>query len=190
MPQGLTLAGLSVGFVNVHYPVVAGFLILHLSQYGNSGPGAFSSYAAVILCSRLFLGGLPDRMHPAALFNIGLACMSVGLLLIAWGPPPIVAIFAAGLLGFGFSFPWSCVATTILKRTANGDRGSVISVLSAFYDAFVGASSFAAGFIADRFGYSAAFTMAAAALFLSAILARRLFAIPEHAAEPELVEQL
>jgi predicted MFS family arabinose efflux permease len=115
--------------------------------------------------------------------------MAAGLLLLAWGPPPAIAVAAAGLLGFGFSFPWSSVATKILKQTAEGDRGSVIGLLSAFYDAFVGTSSFAAGFVAQRFGYAQAFVMAAMGLAVSAVLARMLFAIP--AEEPvELEERL
>ncbi|MBL8174628.1 MAG: MFS transporter, partial [Bryobacterales bacterium] len=175
-PQGFWHAGLSVGFVNVHYPVVAGFLILHLSSYGNSGPAAFSAYAAVILTSRLFLGGLPDRLPPRALFFGGLGCMAAGLVLLSMGPRPVVAVFAAGLLGFGFSFPWSCVATTILRRTAPGDRGQVIGGLSAFYDAFVGGGSFAAGFLSHRFGYPSAFLMGAGCLIFSAVIANGLFA--------------
>lgn len=184
MPKGLLLAGLSVGFVNVHYPVIAGFLILHLAQHGNSGPASFTAYAGVILFSRLFLGGLPDRMRPDRLFYVGISCMFVGLLVLASGPPPVVAVLATGFLGFGFSFPWSAVATTILKRTAEGDRGSVIGLLSAFYDAFVGTSSFLAGFVAHQFGYAQAFVMAASALLLSAVLARKMFTV----AAPDGVE--
>ena len=101
--------------------------------------------------------------------------MALGLVAIAWGPTPQIAVAATGLLGFGFSFPWSCVATTVLKRTPPGDRGSVISALSAYYDAFVGASAFIAGLVADRFGYSATFAMAAASLIVAAILGRMLF---------------
>jgi MFS family permease len=175
MPPGLAIAGLSVGFVNVHYPVITGFLVLHLSRYGDSGPASFSAYAAVILLSRLFLGGLPDRLKPGVLYHSGLACMALGLVAIAWGPTPKIAVAATALLGFGFSFPWSCVATTVLKRTPPGDRGSVISALSAYYDAFVGASAFIAGLVADRFGYSATFAMAAASLIVAAILGRMLF---------------
>ena len=46
----------------VHYPVVAGFLILHLANHGNSGPMAFSAYAGFMLLARFFFGGLPDHM--------------------------------------------------------------------------------------------------------------------------------
>ena len=58
--------------MNVQYPVVAGFLILHLQRSGNAGPTALTAYAAMILLSRFFLGGLPDRIHPAYTFYGGI----------------------------------------------------------------------------------------------------------------------
>jgi MFS family permease len=167
--SSLLLPGLAIGFVNIHYPVIAGFLILHLAQHGNSGPEAFSAYALLILFSRFFLGGLPDRIHPAIMFYIGLATMATALVLIAYAPPPLYAIAAAALLGFGFSFPWSAVASTVLRRTPAETHGSVISILSAFYDFFVGTSALVAGRVADKHGYPAAFIMAAVALIGSAI---------------------
>jgi hypothetical protein len=55
-----------------------------------------------------------------------------------------------------------------------------VSVLSAFYDLFVGMSSFSAGLLANRFGYSAAFLMAIAALAAAAIAGRFVFTGKEH----------
>jgi MFS family permease len=169
VPTSLIGPGLAIGFVNMHYPVITGFLILHLAKHGNSGPAAFSAYAGVILLSRFFLGGLPDRFQPAITFYFGLVAMAVGLSGIALAPGPTAAIGMTALLGFGFSFPWSAVASVVLRRTAPGSRGSVVSVLSAFYDLFVGISSFAAGAIAGHWGYPAAFWMAAMALSASAV---------------------
>jgi MFS family permease len=169
-------AGFAVGFVNVHYPVITGFLILHLANHGNSGPAAFSTYAGLVLLSRFFLGGLPDRISPRVTYYGGLASMAVGLTLLAIGPPPPIALLAAALLGFGFSFPWASIASTVLRRIPSHERGSSVSVLSAFYDLFVGISSFSAGLIANRFGYSAAFAMAALALVVAAIAGRGVFA--------------
>ncbi|MEO7653459.1 MAG: MFS transporter [Bryobacteraceae bacterium] len=175
IPRSLIAPGIAIGFVNVHYPVVAGFLVLHLSQYGNSGSAAFSAYAIFILMSRFFLGGLPDRIHPAITYYGGLTAMAVGLLVIAGGPAPGVAVAATALLGLGFSFPWSSVASTILRRTPVRERGSALGVISAFFDLFVGISSFAAGAVAKRFGYSAAFVMASVALCAAAIAGRFIF---------------
>ncbi len=168
-PPGLLAPGLTIGFVNVHYPVFTGFLILHLAKHGNAGPAAFSAYAIVILVSRFFLGGLPDRIHPAITFYGGLVSMAVGLIVIAAGPPPVLAVAAAATLGFGLSFPWSAVGATVLKRAAVNERASSLGILTASYDLFVGVSSFAAGAVATRFGYGTAFLGAAGALLLAAI---------------------
>lgn len=164
----LIMPGLAVGFVNVHYPVITGFLVLHLARYGNSGFAAFTAYAAAMMTSRFFLGGLPDRLHPRVTFYFGLTCMSVALLALASGPRPIVAVASAALLGLGFSFPFSSIASTVMRRSPNHERGVAVGTLSAFYDFFVGSGSFAAGAVATRFGYSATFVMAASALVASA----------------------
>jgi MFS family permease len=175
IPTSLISPGLAVGLVNVHYPVVTGFLILHLARFGNSGPIAFSTYALLILLSRFFLGGLPDRMHPAFTYYGGLVAMALGLSVLAIGPRPAWAISSTALLGFGFSFPWSAVATTVLRRIPSNERGSAVGVLSAFVDLFVGISSFVAGALANRFGYSAAFTIGAVALLAAAFAGRFVF---------------
>jgi MFS family permease len=174
-------AGIAVGFVNVHYPVITGFLILYLARHGNSGPAAFSTYAGFVLLSRFFLGGLPDRIHPRITYYTGLACMALGLGILATGPARAGAVIGAGLLGFGFSFPWASVASTVLRATPVGERGSAVSLLSAFYDLFVGISAFSAGFIANTFGYAATFLMAIAAVGAAAIAVRFVFVSKEPA---------
>jgi MFS family permease len=175
LPRSILAPGIAIGFVNVQYPVIAGFLILHLKSHGNSGPIAFSAYAGMILLSRFFLGGLPDRIEPYITYFGGLIFMAVGLLALAAGPGPVAAVGATALLGFGFSFPWSSIASTVLRRTPSAERGSAVGILSAFYDLFVGLSSFAAGWVAHQFGYAAAFFMAAIALIAAAIAGRFVF---------------
>ena len=174
--RSLIAPGIAVGFVNVHYPVITGFLILYLSSRGNGGPAAFSTYAGFILLSRFFLGGLPDRIDGRITFYTGLVCMLAGLGILATGPRPVGAVAGAALLGFGFSFPFASVASTVLRHTPDGERGSAVSVLSAFYDLFVGISSFSAGLVANAFGYAAAFVMAMLALVAAAIAGRFVFA--------------
>ncbi len=191
IPSSLIAPGIAVGFVNVHYPVVAGFLILHLAKHGTAGPAAFSAYALLVLFSRFFLGGLPDRIRPQITYYGGLVAMALGLIVIAMGPSStLVTIGAAAMLGFGFSFPWSAVASTVMKQTPERERGSAVGVLSAFYDLFVGVSSFAAGAVAKSFGYSAAFLMAAGALAAAAIAGRYVFptTVPKPVIEEELCE--
>jgi MFS family permease len=181
--RSLVPAGLAVGFVNVHYPVITGFLILYLAGHGNGGPAAFSTYAGFVLLSRFFLGGLPDRIHPRITFYTGLVSMALGLSILAAGPTWWWAVAGAGLLGFGFSFPWASIASTVLRRTPDSERGSTVSVLSAFYDLFVGMSSFSAGLIANSFGYQAAFLMAVGSLGAGAVAGRYVFTDKDTAAE-------
>jgi MFS family permease len=182
IPRSIIKPGLAVGFVNVHYPVITGFLILHLAQHGNSGPAAFTAYALVILLSRFFLGGLPDRMHPRITYNIGIVGMIAGLLILAAGPPPAIAIGGAAILGFGFSFPWSSIVATVLRQTPDREHGSAVGLLGAFYDLFVGGGSFAAGAVSDHFGYTASFLMAAAALVVAGGVGFFLFPAQQRAA--------
>lgn len=189
VPGHLIKPGLAVGFVSVHYPVVAGFLILHLANHGNSGPLAFSAYAGFMLLSRFFFGGLPDRVPAQRTFYAGVVCMAIGLLGLAIGPPPVMAVASAAMLGLGFSFPWSSILSTVLRRTPSHQRGSVVSVMSAFYDLFVGISSFAAGVIANHFGYSAAFLMALGALVAAAVAGLTIFAPAQSEPVPDEVHE-
>jgi MFS family permease len=75
---------------------------------------------------------LPDRIHPRITFYIGLVCMALGLGILAAGPAWAGAVMGAGLLGFGFSFPWASIASTVMRRSPDGERGGTVSVLSAF----------------------------------------------------------
>jgi hypothetical protein len=110
---------------------------------------------------------------------------------IAVGPFPAIAVTATAILGVGYSFPWASVASTVLRRTPSGERGSAIGVLGAFYDLFVGVSSFTAGAVANHFGYPAAFVMATAALGAAAIAGRFVFtyAVPVDDSEIEVAEE-
>jgi MFS family permease len=175
IPRYLIAPGVTAGLVNVHYPVITGFLILYLAPHGNAGPLAFTAYAGLILFSRFFLGRLPDRIRPDYTFYGGLALMALGLGVLAAAPGPVVAIGAAALLGFGFSFPWSSIAATVMREVPAQQRGSAIGVMSAFYDLFVGLSSFAAGAVANRFGYQAAFIMGGLGIGAAALTGRLVF---------------
>jgi MFS family permease len=188
LPRSLVNPGLAIGLVNVHCPVIAGFLILHLARYGSAGPAAFSAYALLILLSRFFLGGLPDRIDPRITYFGGLVCMGAGLLIVASGPSPFAAVAATALIGFGFSFPWAAIASAVLRQTPNNERGSAVGILSAFCDLFVGLSSFAAGGLARQYGYAAAFNMGAGALVVAALIGRTVFRAC--AAEPEAREEM
>jgi MFS family permease len=178
LSKELIAPGIAIGFVNINYPVVAGFLILYMTQTGGSGPSAFSAYALMVLTSRFFFGGLPDRIQPAFTFYGGVTSMVTGLSLIAFVPGPITSFIGAMLVGLGFAFPWSSIASVVLKRTPSYEHGSTVGLLGAFVDCFVGSGSFLAGTIANRFGYSAAFALALACVSMAALIGIWVFRRP------------
>ena len=181
IPAHLIPPGLAVGFVNIHYPVMTGFLILHMARTGGPGPFAFSTWAIMVLLTRFFLGGLPDRLPAWVTYYAGLTSMASGLAILAFAPGPVASVVATTLIGFGFAFPWASVGATVLKRTDRHTRGSTVGVLSAFVDIFVGTGSFTAGMLADRFGYNAAFMLALAGIGCAAVAGTRVFrAHPVH----------
>ena len=186
IPRGSLLPGLVLGFLNVHYPAIAGFLVLHLADRGNIGGTAVALYAAMILGSRFFLGGLPDKLSPAITFYAGVSMMMVGLLVTATSPPAPIALAAAALTGFGFSFPWPSIASTVLKRAHPAERAASLGAVSAFVDAFVGCSAFLAGKIAKSYGYPSVYLFASAGVAISSLLAYGYLRDPAPAAESPL----
>jgi MFS family permease len=171
-PRIAVLPGLTLGFVNAHYPAMSGFLVLHLAQRGNSGGTAFSAYAAMALFARFFLGSLRGRLGPRFTYHIGLGCMMAGLLVIATTPPAWIAIAAAALIGFGYSFPWPSIASAVLGRVPERERASSLGTMTAFVDLFVGFGSFIDGAVAKQFGYAALYWLAAVGLALSFFVSR------------------
>lgn len=169
IPARALLPGCVLGLVNVHYPAMAGFLTLHLASHGNSGGRAFSAYALVILTSRFFLGGLPDRIGPRITFYCGLVFMAAGLFLLAQSPPPLLAITAAAITGLGFSLPWPSIASTVLNNAPENERAASVGLLTACVDLFVGLGSFVDGAVAQRFGYPVLYWGAIAAVGLAAL---------------------
>jgi MFS family permease len=168
-------AGIAIGATNIQYPVITGFLILYMAQTGGSGATAFSAWAMMVLFARFFFGGLPDRVPAGYTFFGGLLAMAAGLSLLAFVPGPITSMAGVVLLGLGFAFPWASIASTVLRRTPSHSHGSAVGVLSAFVDVFVGSSSFAAGTLAEHYGYVAAFEMGLAGVGLAALAGMRVF---------------
>lgn len=171
IPRAALLPGVALGLVNVHYPAMSGFLMLHLAQRGPSvGGKAFSAYAIVILTCRFFLGGLPDRVGPRVTLYTGLVTMVAGLAVLATAPPEPIAIAAAAVTGLGFSLPWPSIASTVLNRAAEDQRASSVGVLTACVDLFVGMASLADGTVAHQFGYTPLYWGAIAAVVAAAAI--------------------
>jgi MFS family permease len=170
IPKPALLPGVILGLVNVHYPAMSGFLILHLAQRGPTAGGkAFSAYATVILTSRFFLGGLPDRVGPRNTLYAGFLLMACGLGILATAPATWLAVIAAGIVGLGFSLPWPSIASTVLNRAAEDERASSVGLLTACVDLFVGTASVMDGAVAKGWGYAPLYWLAIVSVGIAAI---------------------
>jgi MFS family permease len=159
-PPPVLMPGIMLGLGNVTYAAMAGFLILLLHQRGHATAWAFSAFALAVLFGRAAFGGFPDRMGPRRSLFAGYACLSVGLLAIALGGPPLLDIPAAIVVGLGYSFPWPALASVVVGEVPASERAAALGALNAFYDLFVAGSSAIAGAAAGRWGFAAPFWLA------------------------------
>lgn len=155
------LPGLMLGLANVASSTLMGFLPLHFDRHGwGKGGDAFAGYGVAVLCTRLFLGSLPDRLGSRTTLLGGLALMGLAFVALIFAPQRWVAVAATIAIGIGYSFPWPSVATIVISRVSDHERGSALGVLTAYYDLFVAVGSFLTGAIAAQLGVTAVFWFA------------------------------
>ena len=171
IPRPVWVPGLILGFANVAYAAMAGFLVLLLRDRGPGGKYAFASFAVCVLFTRTLFGSLPDRMGPRKTLFLGLSMLIAGLLLIAITRDPTVATFASALVGLGYSFPWPSLAIVVVRSVGDNERASALGALNAFFDLFVSLGALTAGGLAGRFGYTSVFWLAAASASCAEIIA-------------------
>jgi MFS family permease len=159
-PPPVVLPGIILGFGNVTYAAMSGFLILLLRQRGHDSAWAFSAFAFAVLFGRFMFGGLPDRMGPRRTLLIGYVFFAIGLVTIAVSHSAWTDVPASLAAGLGYAFPWPALATVVVSRVRASERASALGALTAFYDLFVAISSTVAGAIAGHFGFSAVFWFA------------------------------
>jgi MFS family permease len=169
-PPQVLRPGMILGFGNVTYAAMAGFLILMLRERGHQTTWAFSVFAFAVLFGRFVFGGLPDRMGPRRTLLIGYVFLGVGLLAICLSGNSAVDVPASLLIGLGYSFPWPALASVVVGSVSASERASALAALTAFYDVFVAASSAIAGAIAGHFGMTSVFWFAFACMLTSLVL--------------------
>lgn len=162
--------GVAQGLINVGSAAMTGFLVLRLAEVGGGGAVAFGAFAASVLLARMFLTPLVDQTGPAAGMTFGAGCFAAGMVVVALAPMPSIGVLGAALCGIGFGFPWPSIATFMLGRVGEHEKGGAIGALTVLSDiaAFLGAIF--AGVVAGSFGYSALFFCAAAVVLGSAVV--------------------
>src|SRR3954451_8940934 len=169
-PPQVVLPGIILGFGNVTYAAMSGFLILLLRERGHDSRWAFSAFAFAVLFGRFMFGGLPDRMGPRRTLSIGYVFFAVGLVTIAVSHNSLLDVPASLLIGLGYAFPWPALALVVVNRVQPSERAAALGALTAFYDLFVAASSAVAGAVAGHFGLTAVFWFALACMCAAVVM--------------------
>lgn len=169
-PPPVLLPGIILGFGNVTYAAMSGFLILMLRERGHNTAWVFSAFAFAVLFGRAVFGGLPDRVGPRLSLYAGYVFLGAGLLLIVAGRGSAFDLPASLLVGLGYAFPWPALASVVVGRVPARERAAALGALTAFYDLFVAASSAVAGAVAGRWGFTAVFWFAFGCACTAALL--------------------
>jgi MFS family permease len=169
-PPPVLLPGIILGFGNVTYAAMSGFLILLLRARGHNTTWVFSAFAFAVLFGRAAFGGLPDRVGPRRSLYAGYVFLGAGLIAIAAGRSNAFDVPAALLVGLGYAFPWPALASVVVGRVPANERAAALGALTAFYDLFVAGSSAIAGAVAGHWGFTSVFWFAFGCACTAALL--------------------
>jgi len=166
----MVACGLGFGAVLTFVPTFVHAIALeHVAPF-------FISYTVAAVAVRLAFGGLSDRVGRRRVLLPSIALLAVAVLVLGW-VHSVAALVCVGLLfgaGQGMVYPTANALMIDLSHPEN--LGRVQTLFSGSFSVGVAASAFIFGGVIERFGYPAAFTVAAACIAVGGVL---LWASPE-----------
>ena len=164
--------GAALALATVGYAALAGFVVLHLDERGiGHGAAVFTVFAFSVVATRVFAGGLPDRLGAARCAAGAAVIEAAGLLAIALAQSPAVAIAGAVAMGAAFSTIFPSLALLVINRVPESRRGVAMGTFTACFDIGVGLGAPIAGAAAALGGYGLSFVFAMAAALGAATVA-------------------
>lgn len=97
----------------------------------------FTSYTGVALVLRLFFAWLPDRVGPRRVLFPALALLVLGFLLLAGAQTPRDVLLAGACCGAGHGYTFPILFGMVVTRAREAERGAVLSIFTALFDAGV-----------------------------------------------------
>jgi MFS family permease len=171
----------------VGFAAVSAFIVLSLDDRGiGHGAEVFSVFAGTVVATRLFAGGLPDRIG-AARSAVGAAAIeAIGLVLLGAADSLAVVIIGAIGMGAAFSLLFPSLSLLAVNRVGPERRGAAMGTFTASFDLGMLVGSPAVGAAAAIGGYGAAFYLAAAAALACAALSLSMSRTAEPQPLPDL----
>jgi MFS family permease len=158
---GLALGGMG-------YSVLATFVTLfYASRHWTGAALCLTSFGLAFILARLLFIQTINRFGGYPVAITCLAVESLGMLLLWRSTSPLMAFYAAGLTGFGFSLVFPALGVEAVKRVSINNRGSALGVFTAFSDVSFFLTGPLAGAVIGLYGYSSVFFFALVCLLIA-----------------------
>ncbi|MCE0743926.1 MFS transporter [Acetobacter sicerae] len=158
MPYGCALGASSVGF-----GAIVSCLTLYFNDENWSGAAiALAVFGGFFVLTRFVFSSMIRKIGGVKVALVSMAVETLGLLIIAGGPSPVLANIGAALTGVGFSLVFPALGVLAIERLGAENRGVALGGFSVFLDLAIGASGPGLGMIIPIWGFPTLFVVAAA----------------------------
>lgn len=120
---------------NFAFASIVAFLPEYSERVGIGSPGAlFATYAMAVVIVRAVSGGLADRIGPDRYLVPALSVGTLGLVLLATTPAPLLAFVGVAVVGLGAGSTFPAATASALSKAGDGDRGKAMGTTLALGD--------------------------------------------------------
>ncbi|GAB0116351.1 MFS transporter [Acidisoma sp. 7E03] len=166
LPHGVALALGSLGF-----GTIASFVTLFFASRAWGGAAlAVSAFGLFFILARLIFVNSIAREGGLRVACASFAVETLGLLILALAPTPLIAGAGAALTGFGFALVFPALGVEAFARVPAHSRGAALGVFTVFLDVALGLTGPVAGWLSAASGYPAIFLVAALAALLGGLI--------------------
>jgi len=153
------------------------YIPLYVRELHGTNPAwMFLCYSVIVLATRIFAAGLPDRIGAIRAGTIATIGIVIGLVVIAAAPSPLWIYLGILPLGTGIAFQYPGLMALTISRVEESERAAAVSTFTMFFDVATGIGGLIVGQAAALGGYRAAFAAAACCSVLGLVLLRTVVA--------------
>lgn len=127
----------------------------------------FTAFCLAIVASRPFIGRYADRVGHARVILPCLVLIVIGVSLLSVASTRIGFVISALFFGVGFGSAYPIFVAHLMHHVDDTRRGATFGALIGAFDTGIGTGSIAIGWLSEHYGFSRAFTVAAALALLS-----------------------
>jgi MFS family permease len=174
----VTPYGMGLALGGVGYSALATFVTLfYASRHWNGAALCLTAFGVAFIAARLLFIRTISTFGGFPVAKVCLIVESVGVFLLWRSASPWMAMFGAGLAGFGYSLVFPALGVEAVDRVTLENRGTALGVYTVFADLSFFMVGPVAGAVIVAFGYRSVFLFALlcvlAALAIVLILATR-----------------